>query len=1693
MATTIGNRIVLDGAFTDWLAAEMVMTSANAVSGYQIYGASLADATLGQTFVIGVDATSASDPVIAAGTVIYLNAHQNGATGYSPSFAAGKIGAEYEIVFAKTAGVLRPTLYSVTSTGALTALNGAQPLAFAVSSDGRSVEVAAPQSLLAPAGGTAPPSINFAALINNATGLPGDFNNNPEYTIPAAATVAPPPPPNLSVKKVGIVYSATTAALYFGGAAAGQTAYADLFMTAQHQAEAAGVSYDLLTEADLTNVAKLSQYGALIFPSFQNVQASQLSAIQSALNQVVGQSHVAIITAGTFMTNDQTGAALAGNPYAAMQTLLNLTPSASGTATYSVIPDAAALAARNPILSGYAAGQRIGGESGLFAGTTQGYYTNSGYTTFSGNTAPATTIADIQISGGAALPGVVQSSTGATVFATTGLFGDSNLLQHVIQNAVFGTTPSLAIDATRFAGLVNSRDDMDQSQFPSDVSPSGKSGIYAQMMPILQSLKSQYDFVGSYYINIGDNTAKGQTTNWSVSLPYYNQLLQMGNEIGDHSYTHLLNPPSGVPSEDTNALGTGAGPFTYSYEFGASKTVEQQNIGITIAGAAVPGANDLLPDSQQILSYFPSGSGLTGYVSGGWTGVGSGSPNAIGYITPANANSVYVAPNITFDFTEIQYGGKTAAAALADWESLFNQLSANSATPIIVWPWHDYGITDWTTSGSDPGYTQGLFSGFVQYAYAAGYEFVTAEQLAQRVAAQQAATLAESTAVNAGGATVVTASVTPSAANPDLGGMALNVVNGAAGQVIANAGSWYAYDANSVFLANDAANKAAAETFVVTLGAAQDDVTHVDVLPMRADLLSATGDGTNLTFVFAGDGLVDIHLKTPAANANVVSVQASIAGTEGAGWAAPVARLAGNDLQLTFNDGLESISSASPQGVPVTHTVTITESGFAVAGAAFVFAAPAVAIAGSGGLTNQKTVTISGTATEPTASQVVGTTVSLYDNGSTTALGTATVKAGVSGGLPTWSATVTLSGDGTHSIVASDTDLSRLTGSSAPVVYTLDTVAPTVAITTAGGATSNATQTIAGTVTATGAAAAGRTVTVYDNGAAVGTATLANGAWSTTVTLKAGANSIVASDTDAAGNTGASGAVAFTLNPATGPTVAIATAGIITNKATQTIAGTVTVSGAAAGSIVTLTDNGALIGTATLSNGSWSTSVTLSEGANFITASDTDAGGLTGTSGVTFTLDTQTPTVAIGSTAGAVSSATQTIAGTVSESVASNVVGSTVSLFDNGSTTAFATAVVQAGVGGAAPTWSTTATLAAGAHSIVAKDVDLAGNVGTSSAVVYSVATRPAPTIASEGYSGTKKKGHWILGGGATAGATVTVNDGATALGTTTATSAGTWSFTTALSKTAAHDFTAVAAGAVSAHVYEGSSGDDTFSLASEAALSSAALIDGGAGTNTLQMTGAAIVTDADFAHVAAVQVLGLAGASGVTLGTNAANAGVATVTTGAGATSVTASGQSLTIDASAMAAGQTLTLAGSSAEQVTAAANVDARGETGALSLTVTGVGSILTGTGAETITASKGGNTIALNGQGDSVAVTGHTAADSFVFSSTGASTNTAAGRDTITGFVASGSIRDLLDVSAINPNLAIQGAVSASGGGRRSGGGTATVAADSVAWLYSGGAAMVYVNTTASALSTGSASLMAINLAGVSSGLSATNFRA
>ena len=97
MATTIGNLITLDGQFDEWPLTDALMRPSNTVAGYQVYGALLNDASLGQTYVVGIDATVATDPAIAANRFIYLNTDQNTAMGFSP-FGSNQ-GAEYYVQF----------------------------------------------------------------------------------------------------------------------------------------------------------------------------------------------------------------------------------------------------------------------------------------------------------------------------------------------------------------------------------------------------------------------------------------------------------------------------------------------------------------------------------------------------------------------------------------------------------------------------------------------------------------------------------------------------------------------------------------------------------------------------------------------------------------------------------------------------------------------------------------------------------------------------------------------------------------------------------------------------------------------------------------------------------------------------------------------------------------------------------------------------------------------------------------------------------------------------------------------------------------------------------------------------------------------------------------------------------------------------------------------------------------------------------------------------------------------------------------------------------------------------------------------------------------------------------------------------------------------------------------------------------
>ncbi|MGL4883683.1 MAG: DUF642 domain-containing protein, partial [Waterburya sp.] len=531
------------------------------------------------------------------------------------------------------------------------------------------------------------------------------------------------------------------------------------------------------------------------------------------------------------MTNDETGAVHAGDPYYRMKSLLGLQPTAFGAGNVSLT----AQNTTNPVMQGYNSGEVI-----------RQYQNPIGWAAYQSvdSRYPSQVLVN-QTVNGQTYNAVVATETGGrnVHFATTSYLGDNNLAWEALRWSTYNNQPSVSLSLTRNNSLFLSRNDMDQSQEADNVNPSdGSPGIYDRLLPILNQWKTDFNFVGSYYINIGNSEATNQYTDWAVSSPYYRALLAAGNEIGTHSYTHL-EPYAGYnPSNNTNF----ATPAQLEFEFNQSKQIIEEQLGIKVSGAALPGAPEKLPTALEIAQYFD-------YISGGYSSVGAGYPGAFGFLKPGQ-QSVYFAPNLWFDFTMIGFGipvpdgnggfipqPLTAEQAQAEWIRQYREVTNHANKPIVLMPWHDYGPTNWDNNG----YNQEMFTALIREAYNSGAEFVTLADASNRIKAFEQSKLFVTTSGN-----TITAEVTAS----NVGNFGLDV-NG--NQLIQSVNNWYAYNDKTVFL------PANGGTFTINLGTVQDNVTRITELPMRANLISLTGNGTNLDYTFFGEGKVTLKVANP--------------------------------------------------------------------------------------------------------------------------------------------------------------------------------------------------------------------------------------------------------------------------------------------------------------------------------------------------------------------------------------------------------------------------------------------------------------------------------------------------------------------------------------------------------------------------------------------------------------------------------------------------------------------------------------------------------------------------------------------------------------------------------------------------------------------------------------------------------------
>jgi hypothetical protein len=254
-------------------------------------------------------------------------------------------------------------------------------------------------------------------------------------------------------------------------------------------------------------------------------------------------------------------------------------------------------------------------------------------------------------------------------------------------------------------------------------------------------------------------------------------------------------------------------------------------MGLHNIGAAVPGNPENLATSLQILSH-------TDYLSGGYAAVGSGFPNAFGFLNAAS-NKVYLSPNISFDFTLIGFQKRTAEEAKQIWINEFDTLTKHASQPFIHWPWHDYGPNDTDNSG----YTLEMYEGFIEKAKNFGSEFITGKDFAERIKAFKQSAVDITTANN-----VITATVKSSHA----GQFAIKLNNA---QSISTVENWYAYNKNTVFLDQDGG------VYAIHMGETPSAVTHISQLPSRSKLVSLVGNGEDIKFHFSGEGKVEVTTK----------------------------------------------------------------------------------------------------------------------------------------------------------------------------------------------------------------------------------------------------------------------------------------------------------------------------------------------------------------------------------------------------------------------------------------------------------------------------------------------------------------------------------------------------------------------------------------------------------------------------------------------------------------------------------------------------------------------------------------------------------------------------------------------------------------------------------------------------------------
>ena len=504
----------------------------------------------------------------------------------------------------------------------------------------------------------------------------------------------------------------------------------------------------------------------------------------------------------------------------------------------------------------------------------------------------------------------------------------------------------------------------------------------------------------------------------------------------------------------------------------------------------------------------------------------------------------------------------------------------------------------------------------------------------------------------------------------------------------------------------------------------------VDTAAPKVTLIQPTSPSNNTTPSFTGTAsdtkTVTVQIYAGATATGTIVATATATVTLGSWTSANTSPALLNGQYTAIATQESSLGNLAGVSAPVTFTVNTTS--------------PTVTLQPVA-LSNNRTPTFTGTASDTTP-----VTVRVYAG--STATGPVVVEAT---GTPTisgsWSAVTAppgLSiGKSTYTAVATEeSSLKNAPGVSVPVIFTVDTTAPTVTVSQPAKQSNNSTPSFSGTTSDTTLV----TVKVY-KGTKVGgspvsevTATPSSGSWASGPSaLASGKNTYTAVATQKSsllGNPeGISSTVTFTVDTAA-PSVSLNAPALRTNNKTPSFTGTASETTPVTVHIYDASDKEVAKATAPGTGGRWTSGPAgpaLSDGRyTAIVEQASSYGNHVGeTAAVAFTVDTVPPHVTLtypanGSSTGSASQLVQGTAGAAD----GDLPGVTVQLFSGSSIVDGQAPLQSVVVNALAGAWSATfASLGTGSYTVRAEQSDAAGNLGVSNTTTFVVGN-PAPAAA---------------------------------------------------------------------------------------------------------------------------------------------------------------------------------------------------------------------------------------------------------------------------------------------------------------------------------------------------------------------------